>query len=133
MKTLKNLTGILFAAIFIMAFTTTSYAGDATASATANGGEQCGCISSVKTGAGALTIKSITVTDLYGKETVLKPSEYTIEGNGSTSPTIKFHNPLAENSHVYVEMTTSRTGDHGYMKMTLKKPTSTRNGIKCNC
>lgn len=133
MKTFKNIFALLFASLFLITFSLASVSGEASASETAKGGERCACISSVGKKAGPLTVKKVTVTDLFGNEKVLKPSEYSIQGNGSTSPTITFNNPLEANSHVMVEMSTGRDGDHGYMDMSLNKGTKTRTGVRCNC
>jgi hypothetical protein len=133
MKIFQTIFGFLLTALLLISFSYANAAGEATASETAKGGEKCACISSVGKSVGTLTIKEITVTDLFGNEKVLKPADYTVSGDGSTSPTITFNSPLAANSFVYVEMSTGRDGDHGYMKMSLNKGTSTRTGTRCNC
>ncbi len=130
MKTFQKLFALLIAASFLMSF---SIEGTASASETAKGGEKCACISGVGMGTGTLTVKSVTVTDLFGNSKVLDPSEYTISGDASTSPSITFNNPLEANSHVLVDLTTGRKGSHGYVKMSLKKGVTTRTGTRCNC
>lgn len=120
MKTRFIGTALLFCLCAVVLFApTTVFAGTASASDTAQEGENCGQISKKSNQTtGILTVETVSVNGTPLKEG--KDADYTVEGNGTTKPKIKFNKALAKDDKVDVTLTSGKKG-HFDVNLTLSK------------
>lgn len=111
---------LLFCLCAVILFApTTVFAGTASASDTAQEGENCGQISKKSNqNTGTLTVETVSLNGTPLKEG--KDADYTVEGNGTTRPKIKFNKALKDKDKVDVTLTSGKTG-HFDVNLVLSK------------